>query len=79
VIKVVWGKSTGTSCWPVTRPVLLRKRMMECVDGEYQAFKARDGAYVRKHFFGKYPELAEDGVDLVMSDEQIYALQSRWP
>jgi pyruvate dehydrogenase E1 component len=31
--------------------------MMECVDGDYQTFKARDGAYVRKHFFGKYPEL----------------------
>ncbi len=38
---------------------LLQKRMMECVDGDYQTFKAKDGAYVRKHFFGKYPELAK--------------------
>ncbi|VVM23086.1 Pyruvate dehydrogenase E1 component (EC [uncultured Gammaproteobacteria bacterium] len=31
--------------------------MEEVVDGEYQAYKAKDGAYVRQHFFGKYPEL----------------------
>jgi pyruvate dehydrogenase E1 component len=46
--------------------------MEECVDGEYQAFKANDGAYVRKHFFGKYPEL----LDMVahMSDDDIWRL-----
>ena len=46
--------------------------MMECVDGEYQTFKAKDGAYVRKHFFGKYPEL----LDLVAdwTDDEIWAL-----
>ena len=33
--------------------------MNECVDGEYQAFKANDGSYVREKFFGKYPELKE--------------------
>ena len=33
--------------------------MEECVDGEYQDFKSKDGAYVREHFFGKYPELLE--------------------
>ncbi|MDE2354902.1 MAG: pyruvate dehydrogenase (acetyl-transferring), homodimeric type, partial [Betaproteobacteria bacterium] len=46
--------------------------MMEVVDGEYQSMKARDGAYVRKHFFGKYPELAR----LVsnMSDDEIWRL-----
>ena len=38
---------------------LLLKRMDECVDGEYQNFKAKGGAYVRKDFFGKYPELLE--------------------
>src|SRR5687767_8194578 len=46
--------------------------MEECVDGEYQAFKAADGAFVRKHFFGKYPEL----LDMVsnMSDDDIWRL-----
>ena len=46
--------------------------MEECVDGEYQAFKANDGAFVRKHFFGKYPEL----LDMVanMSDDDIWRL-----
>ena len=38
---------------------MLRKRMEECVDGEYQDFKSKNGAYVRQHFFGKYPETAE--------------------
>jgi pyruvate dehydrogenase E1 component len=42
------------------------------VDGEYQDFKSKDGAYVREHFFGKYPELLEMVAD--MSDEQVWAL-----
>jgi pyruvate dehydrogenase E1 component len=46
--------------------------MEECVDGEYQNFKARDGAYVREHFFGKYPKLAEMVADY--SDEDIWHL-----
>ena len=33
--------------------------MEECVDGDYQTFKAKDGAYLREDFFGKYPELLE--------------------
>ncbi len=41
--------------------------MEEAVDGEYQVYKARDGAFVREHFFGKYPELAERVKD--MSDD----------
>ncbi len=47
--------------------------MHECVDGEYQAFRAKDGAYIRKEFFGKYPELLK----LVehMSDDEIWALR----
>jgi pyruvate dehydrogenase E1 component len=47
--------------------------MHECVDGEYQAFRAMDGAYIRKEFFGKYPELLK----LVenMSDQQIWDLR----
>ena len=49
--------------------------MQECVDGEYQDFKAKGGAYVRKEFFGKYPELLK----LVenMSDDEIYASAPR--
>ncbi len=46
--------------------------MEECVDGEYQNFKAKDGAYVREHFFGKYPELLEMVADL--SDDEIWSL-----
>jgi pyruvate dehydrogenase E1 component len=46
--------------------------MEECVDGDYQAFKAKGGAYIRKEFFGKYPELLELVSD--MTDEQIWTL-----
>ena len=46
--------------------------MEEAVDGDYQTYKARDGAYVREHFFGKYPELLEMVAD--MSDEEIWRL-----
>jgi len=42
------------------------------VDGEYQTFKSKDGAYVRKHFFGKYPELLEMVAN--MSDDDIWRL-----
>ena len=71
VIKVIWG-----SYWD---PLLakdtegfLRKRMDEAIDGEYQAFKAKGGAYTRAHFFGKYPELLEMVSN--MSDEDIWRL-----
>ena len=56
VIKVLWGSDWDELFARDTTGVLL-KRMEECVDGEYQNFKARGGAYVRKEFFGKYPEL----------------------
>jgi pyruvate dehydrogenase E1 component len=56
VIKVIWG-SDWDDLLARDHTGLLVKRMHECVDGEYQAFKARGGAYVRKEFFGKYPEL----------------------
>ena len=46
--------------------------MMECVDGEYQNFKAKGGAYTREHFFGKYPELKEMVAN--MSDDDIWRL-----
>jgi pyruvate dehydrogenase E1 component len=55
VIKVIWGDDWDDLLARDASGMLL-KRMHECVDGEYQAFKARGGAYVRKEFFGKYPE-----------------------
>ena len=58
VLKLIWG-SYWDPLLARDRLGLLRKRMDECVDGDYQTFKARDGAYVREQFFGKYPELKE--------------------
>ncbi|MGA8030142.1 MAG: pyruvate dehydrogenase (acetyl-transferring), homodimeric type [Bryobacteraceae bacterium] len=68
VIKVIWGGDWDELLARDTTGLLL-KRMEECVDGEYQNFKARGGAYTRKEFFGRYPELLK----LVenKSDEQI--------
>ncbi len=71
VIKVIWG-SRWDQLLADDHDGLLRQRMMEAVDGEYQVFKARDGAFVRERFFGKYPELAERVTD--MTDEEIWAL-----
>ena len=56
VIKVVWG-AYWDPLMAQDKDGMLLKRMEECVDGEYQKFKSRDGAYVRENFFGKYPEL----------------------
>ena len=71
VIKVIWG-----SYWD---PLLakdhdgkLKQLMLETVDGEYQNFKAKDGAYTREMFFGKYPETAQMVAKL--SDEDIWRL-----
>jgi pyruvate dehydrogenase E1 component len=71
VIKVIWGSNWDPLLARDTSG-LLRQRMEECVDGEYQDFKSKDGAYVREHFFGKYPELRAMVAD--MPDEQIWAL-----
>jgi pyruvate dehydrogenase E1 component len=71
VIKVIWG-SLWDPLIEQDESGLLRQRMEECVDGEYQAFKARGGAYTRENFFGKYPELAEQVSH--MSDEDIWRL-----
>jgi pyruvate dehydrogenase E1 component len=65
VIKVVWG-SDWDELFERDHQGLLLKRMEECVDGDYQAFKAKGGAYLRQEFFGKYPELlklVEDKTD----------------
>ena len=72
VIKVLWG-SDWDELFARDASGLLIRRMEECVDGEYQNFKAKGGAYVREHFFGKYPEL----LDLVKdySDDQLGRLR----
>jgi pyruvate dehydrogenase E1 component len=71
VIKVVWG-SGWDRLLAKDKTGLLLKRMEECVDGEYQDFKSKNGAYVREHFFGKYSELKELVAD--MSDDEIWRL-----
>ena len=71
VIKVIWGAYWDPLIAMDTKGLLL-KRMEEAVDGEYQAFKAKDGAYVREKFFGKYPELREMVANL--SDRDILRL-----
>lgn len=71
VIKVLWG-GPWDDLIERDKSGLLVKRFGECVDGEYQNYKARGGAYVRKEFFGKYPELLELVKD--MTDEQIAKL-----
>jgi pyruvate dehydrogenase E1 component len=71
VIKVIWGRYWDPLL-AKDHDGLLQRRMMEAVDGEYQNFKARDGAYVREHFFGKYPELRQ--MVAGMSDKDIWRL-----
>lgn len=71
VIKVIWG-SRWDALLARDTDGLLKKRMEECVDGDYQTYKSRDGAYVREHFFGKYPELKAMVAN--MSDEEVWAL-----
>ncbi|MBZ5628115.1 MAG: pyruvate dehydrogenase (acetyl-transferring), homodimeric type [Acidobacteriia bacterium] len=72
VIKVIWGDDWD-GLLARDKSGLLLKRMEEIVDGEYQALKVKGGAYIRKEFFGKYPEL----LDLVshLSDDQLTALR----
>jgi pyruvate dehydrogenase E1 component len=71
VIKVIWG-SYWDKLFAKDKDGLLRQRMEEAVDGDYQNYKAKGGAYTREHFFGKYPEL----LDMVatMSDQDIWRL-----
>ena len=71
VIKVLWGSRWDPLLARDTQG-LLRRLMDECVDGEYQNFKAKGGAYTREHFFGKYPELKAMVAN--MSDEEIWRL-----
>jgi len=71
VLKVIWG-SYWDPLLQADKTGLLMKRMDECVDGEYQAFKAKGGKYVREKFFGKYPELKQLVSNL--TDEDIWRL-----
>ena len=71
VIKVIWG-SYWDSLLSNDKTGHLVKIMNETVDGEYQAFKARNGLYVREKFFGKYPETTE--LVSSMSDKDIWRL-----
>lgn len=71
VIKVLWG-SRWDPLLARDRNGLLKRVMEECVDGEYQNFKSKGGAYTRENFFGKYPELKEMVAN--MSDDEIWRL-----
>ncbi len=71
VLKVIWGRRWDPLI-SADHNDLLKHRMMEVVDGEYQVYKARDGKYVREHFFGKYPELKARVSH--MSDDEIWLL-----
>ncbi len=71
VIKVLWGSGWDRLLSKDVTGKLI-ERMGEVVDGEYQAYKAKDGAFVREHFFGKYPETAELVKD--MTDDEIFRL-----
>jgi pyruvate dehydrogenase E1 component len=72
VIKLLWG-SDWDGLLARDKEGALRKLMMETLDGDYQAFKANDGAYVRKHFFGRDPRTLE--MVSHMTDDDIWALR----
>lgn len=71
VIKVIWGRRWDRLLQRDTSGKLLQL-MMEVVDGDYQTMKSKDGAYVRKHFFGRYPET--EALVAEMTDDEIWAL-----
>jgi pyruvate dehydrogenase E1 component len=72
VIKVIWGDDWDPLLAQDERDLLLR-RMEEIVDGESQRYTVSSGAYIRQHFFGKYPELLE--MVAGYSDEQVRKLR----
>ncbi|HAT8180314.1 TPA: pyruvate dehydrogenase (acetyl-transferring), homodimeric type [Legionella pneumophila] len=71
VIKVIWG-GRWDPLFARDNQGWLQKRMEECLDGDYQAYKANDGSYVRQHFFNQYPELKKMVEN--MTDEEIWRL-----
>ncbi|MFT6349036.1 MAG: pyruvate dehydrogenase E1 component [Psychromonas sp.] len=72
VVKVIWGGNWDSLLAQDSSGKLLQL-MEETVDGDYQTFKSKDGAYVREHFFGKYPETA--ALVATWTDEEIFALK----
>ena len=72
VIKVIWGDNWDPLL-EKDKTGLLIQRMNESVDGDYQNYVARGGAYIRQHFFGRYPELLELVRD--MSDDELWRLR----
>ncbi|PJG85034.1 pyruvate dehydrogenase (acetyl-transferring), homodimeric type [Conservatibacter flavescens] len=72
VIKVLWG-SGWDKLFEKDTSGKLAQLMMEVVDGDYLTFKSKDGAYIREHFFGRYPETAALVAD--MTDEEIWKLK----
>ncbi|AIZ78726.1 pyruvate dehydrogenase (acetyl-transferring), homodimeric type [Actinobacillus equuli] len=72
VIKVLWG-SNWDKLFAKDTSGKLAQLMMEVVDGDYLTFKSKDGAYIREHFFGRYPETAALVAD--MTDEEIWDLR----
>jgi pyruvate dehydrogenase E1 component len=71
VIKLIWGSYWDPLLARDTEGIL-RRVMEETLDGEYQAYKANDGAFVRKHFFGKHPKLLE--MVSRMTDDDVWRL-----
>ncbi len=71
VIKVVWG-GRWDPLFARDQEGWMQKRMEECLDGDYQAYKANDGSYVRQHFFNQYPELKK--MVEHMTDDEIWRL-----
>ncbi|QLB43029.1 pyruvate dehydrogenase (acetyl-transferring), homodimeric type [Mannheimia pernigra] len=72
VIKVLWG-SEWDKLFAKDTSGKLSQLMMEVLDGDYLTFKSKNGAYVREHFFGRYPETAALVAD--MTDDEIWALR----
>ncbi len=72
VIKLIWG-SNWDPLLARDKDGALRKVMMQTLDGDYQSFKANDGAYVRQHFFGRDPKALE--LVAKLSDDEIWALR----
>ncbi|QNS14477.1 pyruvate dehydrogenase (acetyl-transferring), homodimeric type [Mannheimia bovis] len=72
VIKVLWG-SEWDKLFAKDTSGKLSQLMMEVLDGDYLTFKSKSGAYVREHFFGRYPETAALVAD--MTDDEIWALR----
>jgi pyruvate dehydrogenase E1 component len=71
VVKVIWGPGWD-ALLKQDKEGILQKVMMETLDGEYQNYKAKDGAYVRANFFGKHPKLLEMVAN--MTDDDIWRL-----